>query len=176
MTGSNSLTVAYTITQYCSSPVFAPSPGASAIAAGILIFIAFYFRRKLSSYNSTESCLNIETFLWNYESQAPKRYCYVDIKKMTNYFKHQLGQGGYGVKLLNNSKGNGEEFINEVASISRTSHVNIVTLLGFCFEGRRRALIYDLSTENHELTRETLLQIVVGVARELEHLHLGCST
>ncbi|GAY47578.1 hypothetical protein CUMW_105470 [Citrus unshiu] len=26
---------------------------------------------------------------------------------------------------------------------TRTSHVNIVTLLGFCFEGHRRALIYE---------------------------------
>ena len=65
---------------------------------------------------------------------------------MTNSFKYKLGQGGYGsvykgklldgsnvaVKVLNDSKGNGKEFINEVASISRTSHVNVVALLGFC--------------------------------------------
>ncbi|KDO76919.1 hypothetical protein CISIN_1g047075mg, partial [Citrus sinensis] len=69
---------------------------ASAIAIGILIFIAFYFRRKFSSYNSTESCLNIETFLRNYGSPSPKRYGYADIKKMTNSFKYKLGQGGYG--------------------------------------------------------------------------------
>ncbi|KAH9795080.1 protein kinase domain-containing protein [Citrus sinensis] len=179
--------------------------GASAIAIGILIFIAFYFRRKFSSYNSTESCLNIETFLRNYGSPSPKRYGYADIKKMTNSFKYKLGQGGYGsvykgklldgrnvaVKVLNDSKGNGEEFINEVASISRTSHVNVVALLGFCFEGRRRALIYEFvsngslekfiyrnssSIENHKLTWETLFQIAVGIARGLEYLHLGCST
>ena len=61
---------------------------------------------------------------------------------MTKSFNNKLGQGGYGcvykgqlqdgcfvaVKVLKESKGNGEEFINEVASISRTSHVNIVTL------------------------------------------------
>ncbi|MBA0858765.1 hypothetical protein Goshw_000197, partial [Gossypium schwendimanii] len=47
------------------------------------------------------------------------------------------------VKVLNESKGNGEDFMNEVASISRTSHVNIVTLLGFCFERSKRALIYE---------------------------------
>lgn len=35
------------------------------------------------------------------------------------------------VKVLNDSNGNGEDFMNEVASISRTSHV--VALLGFCF-------------------------------------------
>ncbi|THG06610.1 hypothetical protein TEA_005233 [Camellia sinensis var. sinensis] len=48
------------------------------------------------------------------------------------------------VKLLNETKGsNREEFINEVASISRTSHINIVSLVGYCFEGRKRALIYE---------------------------------
>ncbi|URD94845.1 STYKc [Musa troglodytarum] len=74
---------------------------------------------------------------------------------MTKSFRNKLGQGGYGlvfkgtlrdlvaVKLLSESRGNGEEFINEVASISRTSHVNIVSLPGFCLEGSKRALIYD---------------------------------
>ena len=45
--------------------------------------------------------------------------------------------------VLKASKGKGEEFINEVASISRTSHINIVTLLGFCLEGKKRVLIYE---------------------------------
>ncbi|KDO38778.1 hypothetical protein CISIN_1g0392311mg, partial [Citrus sinensis] len=145
---------------------------ASAFAIGILIFIAFYFKRKLSSYNSTASCLNIETFLRNYRSLSPKRYGYADIKKMTNSFKYKLGQGGYGsvykgklldgsnvaVKVLNDSKGNGKEFINEVASISRTSHVNVVALLGFCLR-----VAEELSS-------------TIGIARGLEYLHLGCST
>ncbi|KAL7260452.1 hypothetical protein ACSBR1_006169 [Camellia fascicularis] len=47
------------------------------------------------------------------------------------------------VKVLKGLVGSGEEFINKVATISRTSHVNIVTLLGFCFEGCNRALIYE---------------------------------
>jgi hypothetical protein len=29
-----------------------------------------------------------------------------------------------------------------VVSISKTSHVNIVSLMGFCFEGSKRALVY----------------------------------
>ncbi|KAF3431749.1 hypothetical protein FNV43_RR26485 [Rhamnella rubrinervis] len=86
-----------------------------------------------------------------------RRYTYLDVKKMTSSFKEKLGQGGYGgvykgnlhdgsavaVKVLKKSKGNGEEFINEVATISRTSHVNVVALLGFCYEGRMRALLYE---------------------------------
>ncbi|KAI6683435.1 hypothetical protein NL676_029348 [Syzygium grande] len=88
---------------------------------------------------------------------SSRRYNYKDIKRMTNSFKEKLGQGGYGsvykgklrdgqlvaVKLLKKRKGDAEEFFNEVASISRTSHVNVVNLLGFCFEGSKRALIYE---------------------------------
>ncbi|XP_031251937.1 PR5-like receptor kinase [Pistacia vera] len=184
----------------------------SATGTGILI-LAFCFWKKWSSHNSkvfnlkkkTEDYQNIEVFLRNQGSLAPKRYSYSDIKRMTNSFKHKLGQGGYGgvykgrlsdgrnvaVKVLIKSNGNGEEFINEVASISKTSHVNIVTLLGFCFEGHKRGLIYEfvsngslekfiyeksLSQTIHSLKWESLYQIAIGIARGLEYLHRGCST
>ncbi|XP_059650611.1 PR5-like receptor kinase [Cornus florida] len=121
-----------------------------------------------------------------------------------NSFAYKLGKGGYGgvykgklqngrlvaVKVLTDSKGNGEEFTNEVVCISRTSHVNVVTLLGFCFEGTKRALIYEFmpngslekfiydesSSIKHQLGWETLYQIAVGIARGLEYLHRGCNT
>jgi len=122
---------------------------------------------------------------------------------MTNNFKVELGQGGYGavykgklsddspvaVKILKASKGN-EDFMNEVSSITKTSHVNVVSLLGFCFEGRKKALIYELMSNGSldkliynkrpetipPLSWETLYQIAKGIARGLEYLHRGCST
>jgi len=116
-----------------------------------------FWHKNLRFWESiAEDHRNIEAFLKNSGSYAPKRYSYTDIKRITNHFKNKLGQGGFGnvyrgnlrngsqvaVKVLNELKGNGEDFINEVASISRTSHVNIVSLVGFCFEGHKRALIY----------------------------------
>ncbi|MCL7025346.1 hypothetical protein MKW94_007441 [Papaver nudicaule] len=130
---------------------------------------------------------------------------------MTNSFKVKLGQGGYGsvfkgklpdgrlvaVKgLFSNLESNnsGVEFINEVASISRTSHVNIVTLLGFCFDKRnKRALIYEFmpngslekyiygekkatSESDPAFGWETLYQLAIEIARGLEYLHRGCTT
>lgn len=82
---------------------------------------------------------------------------------MTQSFAMKLGQGGFGavyrgnlrdgrevaVKMLKDNKGDGEEFMNEVASISRTSHVNVVTLLGFCLHGSKRALIYEYILKAH---------------------------
>ncbi|PUZ55269.1 hypothetical protein GQ55_5G199100 [Panicum hallii var. hallii] len=92
--------------------------------------------------------------------------------------------------MLKDTKGDGEEFMNEVASISRTSHVNVVTLLGFCLEGSERVLIYE-SMPNGSLERyafsnninsektlswEKLFDIAIGIARGLEYLHRGCNT
>jgi serine/threonine protein kinase len=101
---------------------------------------------------------NIEEVLKGYDSLVPKRCKHSAVKKMTGSFKSKLGEGGYGmvfkgnledgrevaVKLLKGSKGNGEEFLNEVISIRSTSHVNIVSLIGFCLHGSKRALIYSI--------------------------------
>nr|CAD1834843.1 unnamed protein product [Ananas comosus var. bracteatus] len=84
----------------------------------------------------------------------------------------------------------GEDFVNEVVSISKTSHVNVVTLLGFCLEGSNQVLIYefvpngtleefinkDRSSMDALLLWKTLHGIAVGVARGLEYLHRGCKT
>ncbi|KAM3740821.1 hypothetical protein ACB098_08G128400 [Castanea mollissima] len=179
---------------------------------GALMVIVCCLWRKISSIKiinfwkkKTFTHKSVEAFLRNHEPHVIRRYKYSDIKSMTKSFKNKLGQGGYGcvykgqlqdgcfvaVKVLKESKGNGEEFINEVASISRTSHVNIVTLKGFCSEGSKRALIYELmpngslekfiykgnpSNSNHQLGWETLYKISIGIARGLEYLHRGCNT
>lgn len=69
---------------------------------------------------------NIEAFIRNHESLAPKRFNFLEVKKMTNSFTDIVGRGGFGtvykgkladgcivaVKVLSDSKGNGEDFIN----------------------------------------------------------------
>lgn len=121
-----------------------------------LVAVALYFiyqKKKIEEENQVK----IERFLADYEAFKPTRYSYVDIKRITNQFRDELGQGAYGtvyrgnlsneilvvVKVLNNSTSKGEEFINEVGIIGQIHHVNVVRLVGFCADGFRRALVYE---------------------------------
>ncbi|PON78666.1 Concanavalin A-like lectin/glucanase domain containing protein, partial [Parasponia andersonii] len=99
---------------------------ATVFGIGILIVVLLCFLRKKSPNPFIK---NVEAFLRNYGPLQVRRYSYSDIRKMTNSFKEILGQVGFedkclvAVNLSNQSKGDdGQEFINEVATISRTSH------------------------------------------------------
>ena len=82
------------------------------------------------------------------------------------------------------SKANGQDFINEVATIGRIYHVNVVRLVGFCVQGSKWALIYDympngsldkfifLKEENNTLlSLERLYKIALGVGHGIKYLH-----
>ncbi|KAJ9679766.1 hypothetical protein PVL29_021623 [Vitis rotundifolia] len=163
------------------------------IVIGNILFISNKVER--------ENRVKVKKFLEDYEALKPSRYSYTDVKRITSHFKDKLGQGGYGivykgklsdevfvaVKILNNSQGNGEEFINEVATMGTIHHVNIVRLVGFCADRFRRALIYEYlpneslekfifsgAVKNYSLSWKKLQEIAIGIAKGIEYLHQGC--
>ncbi|KAL3714488.1 hypothetical protein ACJRO7_006412 [Eucalyptus globulus] len=157
------------------------------------LLIRKWRRRHLATDQNVEEFLQSNNFL-------PIRYSYSDIKKITSGLKDKLGEGGYGsvfkgrlrsgrevaVKILKKGKTNGQDFINEVATIGRIHHVNVVGLIGYCFEGSKQGLVYDFmhngSLDKHIFSREQGISleckevygIALGVARGIEYLHRGC--
>ncbi|KAK2999706.1 hypothetical protein RJ639_022962 [Escallonia herrerae] len=127
----------------------------------VLIGMALY-RVVISKKREKDDQAKIERFLEDYEAHKPARFSYADIKRFTNQFRDQLGQGSYGtvfkgklsndiliaVKVLNNDSKGGEEFINEVGIIGTIHHVNVVRLVGYCADGFRRALVYEFLPNN----------------------------
>nr|BAK07411.1 predicted protein [Hordeum vulgare subsp. vulgare] len=184
----------------------------AAASATFLLFACLYVlicRRKgkrlwflLCKKTTSNTEKNYEAMIASYGSLAPKRYMYSEVTKITSSHNDHLGKGGYGVvfkgrlydgrlvavKFLHDCKGNGDEFVNEVMSIGRTSHVNVVSLFGFCLEGSKRALIYEympngsldkyIYSESPKaiLGWERLYAIAIGIARGLEYLHHSCNT
>lgn len=164
----------------------------------LMVFLVLYFFISLKKKKEEKK---FAKFLENYKALKPARFSYADIKKITNQFKDRLGKGGYGtvykgklsddvflaVKVLNQSKGNGEDFINEVSTIGRIHHINVVRLVGYCADGGRRALVYEFlphdsldkiirsRKQSSSLGWEKLQQIAIGIAKGLDYLHQGCN-
>ncbi|KAF3432824.1 hypothetical protein FNV43_RR23926 [Rhamnella rubrinervis] len=166
---------------------------------GFLCLLAICIYKLSQRHLSVDN--TIEEFLQSQNNLMPIRYSYPQIKRMTKGFKSKLGQGGYGsvfkgklqsghpvaIKVLNKVKANGQDFINEVATIGRIHHVNVVRLIGFCVDGSKRALVYEYMPNgsldtfifSHKgktisLNWETTYDIALGVARGIEYLHRGC--
>ncbi|XP_019156166.1 PREDICTED: G-type lectin S-receptor-like serine/threonine-protein kinase At4g27290 isoform X2 [Ipomoea nil] len=122
------------------------------------------------------------------------------ITRATNNFSlnNKIGEGGYGhvykgvlddkkevaVKRLSKTSKQGlGEFKNEVNSIARLQHRNLVKLLGWCIQGDEKMLIYEymsnksLDSYIFDIKKRALLDwpkrfnIINGIARGLLYLH-----
>ncbi|KAF3450456.1 hypothetical protein FNV43_RR06539 [Rhamnella rubrinervis] len=128
------------------------------------------------------------------------QYDFNTIRVATDNFSvaNKLGQGGFGavyrgrlyngveiaVKRLSRDSGQGElEFKNEVLLVAKLQHRNLVRLLGFCFDGNEKLLVYEFvpnASLDHfifdpmkraNLDWNNRYKVIGGVARGLLYLH-----
>ncbi|KAK4598780.1 hypothetical protein RGQ29_016008 [Quercus rubra] len=129
-----------------------------------------------------------------------KVFSFACIAAATNNFSPEtkLGEGGFGpvykgalpegreiaVKRLSRNSGQGlVEFKNELILIAKLQHMNLVKLLGCCFQGEEKMLIYEFMpnksldsflfdpTKNYLLDWKIRVNIIEGIAQGLLYLH-----
>ncbi|XP_074276438.1 cysteine-rich receptor-like protein kinase 19 [Silene latifolia] len=187
----------YDLYETVESPPPAPSPPASTLKGSYIALIvvpsvAFIVLAGIGGF-----CF------WRHRHYLPARvplqthglpnYTYAQIREMTNFDK-ELGRGGFGVvysglldgsrevavKLLNHNTAS-KQLRNEIDVLARISHRNIVSLLGYCQDETRFALIYEymakgdlqslLSGDPKSLSWTDRLKIAIDTAEGLDYLH-----
>ncbi|KAK4436228.1 Rust resistance kinase Lr10 [Sesamum alatum] len=156
------------------------------------LFVVFILMKR-----KKEERKRIQKIIENHKDMRPRRYSYADIKRITDNFKEKLGEWTLykgmlvdethvAVKMLDRSEQNVEDFIDEVDTIGRMKHVNVLQLVGYCVDGRKRALVYEflssgtlemlisLDSQSHMLGWEKLHQVALGVAKGIDYVHQEC--
>ncbi|RHN77784.1 putative glycerophosphodiester phosphodiesterase, protein kinase RLK-Pelle-LRK10L-2 family [Medicago truncatula] len=184
-----------------SKKIILSSAGAMIGSTVLVLVFGFIFQIYRYFKMKSEDHTRIENFLKDYSALKPTRFSYADLKRITNKFKDKIGEGAHGavykgklsnqilvaVKILNNTEEDGKEFINEVGTMGKIHHLNVVRLLGFCADGFRRALVYDFfsngslqkfispaNSKDDFLGWDKLQKIALGIANGIEYLHQGC--
>ncbi|KAG6673966.1 hypothetical protein I3842_15G018400 [Carya illinoinensis] len=131
-----------------------------------------------------------------------RAFTYSQLEVATNGFVEQLGRGSFGtvfkgalsngqrkiaVRRLEKVAAEGDlEFRNEMRSIGRTHHRNLVQLLGYCHDGPDRLLVYEYMSNgtlsNYLFKSQTKpnweerIKISLNIARGILYLHEECDT
>ncbi|XP_010443729.1 PREDICTED: receptor-like protein kinase At5g59670 [Camelina sativa] len=178
---------------------------ASVVGAAIVITVLVLFlvirKKKSTVVEGLHLLPGASAVNATFANKSSRRFTYSEVVKMTNNFHRVLGKGGFGmvyhgsvngyeqvaVKVLSQSSTQGyKEFKAEVDLLMRVHHTNLVSLVGYCYEGDHLALIYEF-LPNGDLKQHlsgkgggsiinwsTRLRIALEAALGLEYLHVGC--
>jgi hypothetical protein len=160
------------------------------------IYTLFRYRQKVYRYRS----LSKNPKLGLIEEFTLRSFSYNELEKATDGFKEELGKGSFGVVYKGAISGGDKtiavkrlekfvkeghwEFRAEIRAIARTHHRNLVQLLGFCFEGSRKLLVYEYMSNGsvadflfkakmRPIWKERV-RIARDVARGILYLHDEC--
>ncbi|XP_035546917.1 G-type lectin S-receptor-like serine/threonine-protein kinase LECRK3 [Juglans regia] len=166
----------------------------------VLAFSAFLiFRYRLWAYKKIPYKTNDQGLI---EDVTLRAFTYNELEVATSGFSEQLGKGAFGTVFKGTLSGqrtiavkrlhqemvaDGEvEFRNEMRSIGRTHHRNLVRLLGYCHDGSNRLLVYEYmsnGTLSGYLLKSQLkpnweerINIALDIARGILYLHEECET
>ncbi|CAA3018866.1 G-type lectin S-receptor-like serine threonine-kinase RLK1 [Olea europaea subsp. europaea] len=159
-----------------------------------IFLCAFCFSKRkskgLQPYQLLPAGLNIRIFSFK------------ELQEATNGFMEELGRGAYSTVYKGTIKNDNtetvvavkklhkmateveEEFKAEVSSISRTSHKNLVQLLGYCDEDQNQLLVYEFMSngslanflfENSRPNWYKRVKIAIATARGICYLHDECN-
>ncbi|XP_017230913.1 cysteine-rich receptor-like protein kinase 44 isoform X2 [Daucus carota subsp. sativus] len=166
----------------------------------LLFVLVFVVKRKREQRTYAGRSRNDNDDVEDISTIESLRYDFSTIQAATNSFSdsNKLGEGGFGsvykgafqngqeiaVKRLSTGSNQGQqEFINEVILVAKLQHRNLVRLVGFCFEGSERLLIYEFmpnasldhfifdTVKRTYLDWERRYKIISGVARGILYLH-----
>ncbi|XP_019092968.1 PREDICTED: probable LRR receptor-like serine/threonine-protein kinase At5g59680 isoform X2 [Camelina sativa] len=180
--------------------VVASVVGAAIVIAVLVLFLVIR-KKKSTVVEGLHLLPGASAVNATFANKSSRRFTYSEVVKMTNNFQRVLGKGGFGmvyhgsvngyeqvaVKVLSQSSTQGyKEFNAEVDLLMRVHHTNLVSLVGYCYEGDHLALIYEF-LPNGDLKQHlsgkgsrsiinwsTRLQIALEAALGLEYLHVGC--
>ncbi|PWA71360.1 granule-bound starch synthase 2, chloroplastic/amyloplastic [Artemisia annua] len=133
---------------------------------------------------------------------SARKIPFEEIEVATENFKTCIGSGGYGkvykgvlsidgkstkvaVKRLDEQFGQGlKEFLTEIRNLSDQVHPNLITLVGYCDEGKEKTIVYEYAEHgsldkyigrnnktDHTLSWLERLKICIYAARGLDFLH-----